>query len=297
MREKLEELKRSVPHRAMLAIKSENVSGSHVFNSKNTFESFFADRCEDSSYCAQVVDLKDCYDNNYTEENELCYEYLGMYGTHRTYFSLFCRRTGEALYSDYCVNCENIFACTNLRDKKYCILNKQYSKNEYEALLPRIIEHMRQTGEWGEFFPIEISPFAYNETVAQEYFPLSQKEVIAQGWRWKEDDKREFQAQTIEIPQNIQEVNEDICYEILACEVTGRNYRILPQELGFYKRMGLPVPRKHPDQRHKERIARRNPRRLWRRNCMKCSKEILTSYAPDSPFVIYCEECYLQEIY
>ena len=293
----LQKLKQKVPHRAMLAINSENVSGSHIFHSKNTFESFFADRCEDCAYCAQVVDLKDCYDNNYTEENQLCYEYLGMYGTERTLFSLFCRHTNQALYSDYCVNCENIFGCTNLRDKKYCILNKQYSKEEYETLVPKIIEHMKKEGQWGEFFPSSMSHFAYNETVAQEYFPLEKKEALAQKLRWKDDDQKEFQPQTIEVPADIKKVPDSICYEILACEITGRNFRIIPQELEFYRRMHLPIPRRHPDQRHRERIEKRNPRRLVHRSCDKCKATMLTSYSPTSPVNIYCEACYLKEIY
>lgn len=306
-RERLEselaKLKLVMPRLAMLATHSENVSGSHVFHSKNTFESFFADRCQDSAYCAQVVDLKDCYDNNYTEENELCYEYLGMYATRNTYFSFFCRHTYETYYSDYCVNCEHIFGCSNLRNKKYCILNKQYSKEEYEKLVPRIIEHMQRCssyegrGEWGEFFPIKISPFAYNETVAQEYFPLSEKEALELGARWKEDDKKEFQPRKIIIPDDIRDVSDNICYEILSCEITGRNYRVIPQELAFYRQMHLPIPRKHPDQRHRERIAKRNPRKLWNRTCFQCGAHILTSYLPENPYKVYCEECYLREVY
>lgn len=297
LEEGLERLKQIVPHQAVLATHSENVSGSHVFHSKNTFESFFADRCQDCAYCAQVVDLKDCFDNNYTEENELCYEYLGMYANSHTAFSLFCRHTNETYYSDYCVNCEYIFGCSNVRDKKYCILNKQYTKEEYENLLPRIIEHMKREGEWGEFFPIEISPFAYNETVAQEYFSLTKEEALNQGWRWKEDDEREFQPQTVEIPLDIKDVNPSICDEVLACEITGRNYRIIPQELAFYRSMNLPIPRKHPDQRHRERIAKRNPRKLYSRTCDKCSQKVLTSYSSDSPERIYCEKCHLETVY
>lgn len=306
MKDGLGKLKKTMPHRALLATHSENVSGSHVFNSKNTHESFFADRCEDCSYCAQVVDLKDCYDNNYTEENQLCYEYLGMYSTQRTLFSLFCRHTNEILYSDYCVNCESLFGCTNLRNRKYCIFNKQYTKAEYEELAPRLIAHMQKTGEWGEFSPISISPFAYNETVAQEYFPLTHEQVKAKQWRWKEDDQKEFQPQSVTIPQNIKDVPDSICYEILACEKTGRNYRIIPQELDFYRRMNLPIPRKHPDQRHLERIAQRNPRRLWSRACDACHESILTSYPPrtersvlrsPSPAKVYCEKCYLKTVY
>lgn len=295
--EKFENLKKSVPRQAVLSTNSENVSGSHVFFSKNTFESFFADRCEDCSYCSQVVDLKDCYDNNYTEENELCYEYLGMYGTRKAIFSIFCRHTNEAYYSDYCVNCQYIFGCSNLHNKQYCILNKQYSKEEYEDLVPKIITHMQKTAEWGEFFPTSISPFAYNETVAQEYFPMNKQEVLASGWKWRDEDQREFQPQTISIPQEINDVPENICSEILSCEVSGKNYRIIPQELNFYRKMNLPIPRKHPDQRHIERIAQRNPRKLFRRKCEKCSCHIMTSYSPDSELKIYCNECYLKEMY
>jgi hypothetical protein len=50
-------------------------------------------------------------------------------------------------------------------------LNKKYSKEDYETLLPKIIDHMKKTGEWGEFFPMEISPFKYEETKAVDYFP------------------------------------------------------------------------------------------------------------------------------
>lgn len=297
LQEKLNQLKRTLPHRAMVSLQSESVSGSHIFNSKNTFESFFADRCEDVSYSAQVVDLKDCYDNNYTEENELCYEYLGMYGAQQTYFSLFCRQTNNVFYSDFLVNCQNVFGCTNLRNKQYCILNKQYTKEEYEELVPLIIQKMKETIEWGEFFPMSISPFAYNETVAQEYFPLSQLQIEACGSKFREEDQREFQPQRITIPLNILEVKDDICYEVLACEVTGKNYRIVPQELEFYRRMHLPIPRKHPDQRHVERIEKRNPRKLVDRICDKCQQKILTSVSEDSGYTVYCEECYLEVIY
>ena len=33
--------------------------------------------------------------------------------------------------------------------------------------------------EWGEFFPSSISPFGYNETVAQDYYPMTREEVFS----------------------------------------------------------------------------------------------------------------------
>jgi hypothetical protein len=84
-------------------------------------------------------------------------------------------------------NVSNLFLCVGLRNKSYCILNKQYTKEEYEELVPRIIEKMMTTPlrqgfegqmEWGEFFPTSLSPFGYNETVAQEYFPMMREEAL-----------------------------------------------------------------------------------------------------------------------
>ncbi len=254
----LEELKRATPLQSSILHNCENVSGNHIFNSKNTFNSFFADRCEDCSYCSQVVDLKDCYDNNYTEENELCYEYLGMYNNRQTFFSLFCRQTSNVFYSEHCVNSKDLFGCIGLKNAQYCILNKQYTKEEYEVLVAKIIEDMKARSEFGEFFPEHTSPFTYNESVAQEYFPLSKEEVLAKGLAWRENDEKEFQPQLIVVPDEISQVPDSVCYEILACEKTGRNFRIIPQELAFYRTQKLPVPRLHPNERHRLRVEKRN---------------------------------------
>ena len=88
-----------------------------------------------------------------------------------------------------CHHCQNCFGCVGLKNKSYCIFNKQYSKQEYNELVPKIIEHMkhphpqplshreRVAEERGEFFPARYSPYAYNETNAYDYFPLSREEI------------------------------------------------------------------------------------------------------------------------
>jgi len=53
----------------------------------------------------------------------------------------------ECLNSEYCFNCHgcnNIFGCVGLRKKNYCIFNKQYSKEDYEKLRVKMIEHMEK---------------------------------------------------------------------------------------------------------------------------------------------------------
>jgi len=188
-----------------------------------------------------------------------------------------------------------------LRRKEYCIFNRQYEKEDYESLAPKIIEHMQKIAEWGEFFPSSDSPFGYNETSAEDYYPLTREEALRRGFNWsdyeppKPEVKRSIPASAL--PDNIETVPDDILDWAIGCEVSRKLFRIIKQELDFYRKEHLPVPRRHPDQRHKDRLARRNPRKLWRRNCVRCGKDIQTSYAPDRPETVYCESCYLKEVY
>jgi len=209
-----------------------------------------------------------------------------------------CWYDDSVFYSIECFNSKNLFGCAGLKNKQYCIFNKQYSKEEYEKLAGRIIEHMQKTGEWDEYLRPEVCTMKYNETIANEYFPLDRSTAIEQGWEWW--DKPEislYKGPHAEVPENIKDISDDICNKILKSEKSGKLYKIIPQELRFYMENGLPVPLKSPDERHLERLARRNPYKLWSRNCAKCGTEIQTTYAPDRPEKVYCEKCYLKEIY
>lgn len=294
----LQKIKLQIPHRYMRSRAVENVTGNYVYECKNVLDAYYADRSEDCRYVAQVVDLKNCYDNNYTEENELCVEYLGAYQNHRTNFSKFCNRVSDAFYCDSCFTSRNLFGCIGLRNAEYCILNKKYSKADYEKLVPRIIGHMQKTQEWGEFFPAHLSPFAYNESVANEYFPLDRAIVASRGWKWQEDSqKKSYKGPVFHVPRDIRDVPDTIVKEILICEATGRPYKIIPQEFAFYRTQGLPIPVLCPDERHRRRLLMRNPRQLWDRLCAGCEKTIRTTYAPDRPEKVYCDECYLKLVY
>lgn len=89
----------------------------------------------------------------------------------------------------------------------------------------------------------------------------------------------------------------NILNKVIICEETGKPFRIVKAELEFYRKHNLPLPHKHPDQRHLERMLLRNPRKLRNRECAKCGADIKTTYAPERPEIVYCEECYNHEIY
>lgn len=303
----LEKNKLKIPHRYLQGVSNVNVSGDYINESKNCATMFDVKHCEDSKYCAQVIDLKDCYDNNYTEENELCCDYIASWKNYRTFYSFCCYQCNDVYYSDFCDSSKNLFACSGMRKKQFCILNKQYSESDYNQLVPKIIEHLKTTGEWGEFLPVKISPFGYNESVAMDYFPISEEEAKAKGWPWKQKDAREYQKQTYQVPSSIADVPESVLQEVLACQKCGKNYKIIAQELKFYKAHGLPIPQICPSCRHLERMNMRNPRHLWTRQCQcekgehghqgQCQNKFETTYPPTRAEQVYCEECYQKEIY
>lgn len=279
-----EEHKKKFPVRATNVFNSENVSGSHVYESRNVSNSFDIVNSEDITDSTQIEFTKDVMDCDFTYQCEFMYEVIASGKSMR---NLFCFSlvggANDVMYSMYCNNSNsNLFGCVGLRNSKYCIFNKQYTKEEYEKLAARVIEHMQKTGEWGEFFPSELSTISYNESVAQERFPLSKEEVLKRRWKW-------YDAPEHTLAQAEGE-------NVVQCEVSGRSFRLIPQELKFYKDMNLPVPSRHPDVRHRDRIASRNPYVLRKTACRKCSRLVDTDYVKDDR-IIYCQDCYLKEVY
>ncbi|OGJ60781.1 hypothetical protein A3C37_02740 [Candidatus Peribacteria bacterium RIFCSPHIGHO2_02_FULL_53_20] len=278
----------------------ENVTGDYFYNCKNIVDGYDLKNCEDCRHCGTLQGHRDAHDCNYAlQATELSYNSLTSYG-HNILCCQGCMAISSNItYCDNCFSCKDCFGCVGLKQHQYCILNKQYSENEYRMVRSQLVEHMRKTGEWGQFFPHALSPFAYNETMASLYFPLTTGEVLKRGWKWKEADAKEQQylGPRYEVPDDIKDVSDDIMKHILTCEVTGRLYKIIPQELKFYRDMRIPVPRKCPDQRRTERMVLRNPRKLFDRTCAKCKKGIETTYALERPETVYCEECYLSTVY
>lgn len=286
------------PNKFAELINSQDCFGNNLINSKNCFYCFDLVDSQDCRYVTYGIKARDCMDLNGAPDDELLYECVASPQCYSTKFSTSCWVKSSGLtYCHLCRASQYCFGCVSLYRNSYCILNKQYSKQEYEDLVPRIIEHMKTTGEWGEFFPIHISPFAYNETAAQEYFPLTKKEANESGYPWKDFDAREYKKSSYQIPNDIKDVSESILNEVLACEECGKNYKIILQELNFHKMQSLPIPRKCPDCRRKARVALRTPWNLRKDVCSKCGIEIYTSFSPEKAKNIYCEKCYSEAVY
>ena len=282
---------------------SENCTWSYIEDSSNCYNCFDIKKSEDCKYCYNVFELKDSMDVNFFWfPSELLYEANNVWlNSFWILFSNYLYNCQNVIYSYNCHNSSNIFWCVWLKNKEYCILNKQYTKEEYNKLVPKIIEKMKETWEWWEFFPSSISPFWYNETVAQEYFPLSNEEIIKQNFNYSTYEPSLPNVSKIipaeKLPENIKDIPDDILNWAIKCEVTWKPFRIIKQELEFYRKHNLPIPKKHPDQRHLERMKLRNPRKLFVRSCDKCEVEMKSTYSADREEIVYCEDCYNKEVY
>ena len=144
-------------------------------------------------------------------------------------------------------------------------------------------------------------PCIRQESLDAQISSLLQKVSMPQDWAdylnmRLEKDKTEYQPATLQVPDNNHDVDNSICGALLACEDCGRNYKIIEQELKFYKNQGVPIPKKCFYCRHKNRFNLRNLRVLYGRKCDLCGVDIQTTYPVSRPEKIYCEKCYQESL-
>lgn len=291
------DIRSSIPHKYIHIQNSENCRGDYIINSKQCDFAFDIFDAEDCSNAFNVVHQS--YNNR-----DVCFvtECRNAYQTMSTtgegyYFVTIGWFSSDLWYSDLIQSCQHIFGSVGLRNQSYCILNKKYDPEAYDELKNEIVEHMKRTGEWGRFFPVEHSPFAYNETVAKDFYPRTKEEISKLGWYWFDTGEKEHATQSYTVADRIIDESNDITNTILECDTCNKNYRILAPEFEVYKRHEYPIPRDCPECRFQERLALRNSRELHERTCAQCNQTIVSTYAPDRPEIIICEDCYMHSIY
>jgi len=325
----------TIPVKNHQGLKNVNSTRSYVTNCKNVKDSYLVREGENARYCQhlQVPKTKDCYDAFAWGANmEMHYETAICGGnTFNIKFSSDCWPNCKNL--EYCISCfssSDCFGCVGLKKKQYCILNKQYKKEEYFEMVEKIKHHMDEISyvdfqglvyKYGEFFPIELSPFGYNNSTGIQFFSMTKEEAEKKKYPWFEVAHGEYKItkKASELPSSIENVDDDILKEVIECEVCKNPFRILENEFSFYKKENIPIPRMCNDCRFEVRIKDRLGVKLYDRSCMcagetdstgvykntikhihgsePCGEKFKTGYNPDSKEIVYCEKCYQQEVY
>lgn len=271
VKKKLEEISKSVQLLSVHEYQTENCIGDHISQCKGCIQCFDAFYCEDCLYAIEVNSDKNCCDIS------VCF------GTEESYSCVQCPRGYNCkflVHSDDCSDCEfcayskslkNCFGCTYLMQKEYHILNKPYSKEEYFEKVEEIKKELQ-------------SKNLYNLSL----FFIS--------------DYEKDRLKTEEDPAIQVAIADDLTYlpmsDVLVCQNKGcgKKFSVIPQEKEFYERKKLPLPDFCPACRHKQRMALRNERKLYKRKCAKCGEDMLATFPEDVPYTVYCQKCFWENI-
>lgn len=310
VKEKVAELFLDYPVKYYHGLRNVHVTGDYILNSKNSFNVFNSNELEDCQYINhghQVKDSSDAY--VLVDKSERAYQIVSGIAISNVQSGNCIWHGYDIAYSDTCENSHHLLGCVGLRKREYCILNRQYSKEEYEQLALEVLKHMSEipyadeAGRQympGDFFPFEFSPFAYNETVIQEYFPITESNARQAGFSWKNAEEKKYSPTlfTQDLSRAIDDVSDEIMKEVIAC-AHGQScthgctqaFKITQSELELYRRLKLPIPTLCFNCRHGERNAKINPRKLYKRITVD-GAEVETTYAPDRKEKILSETGY-----
>ncbi len=296
MKEKMALHMQNFPVRFMLGKNNEAATGNALDHSRDCMHCFDAADLERCCYCTFLYQARDCMDIfAWGMTAELCYYSMEVgAGAYRNLFCITCFGSTNLLYCFQCHNCSDCFGCSGLTNKRYCIFNKQYTAATYEALVAEIIRHMQGTTEWGQFFPFNASGFAYNETIAQQYWPVTKVQVHALGGEWREKSQV-IANNALTLSDTDDRMPDDLLKRSLVCQQCGGVYNIIKQEGFFYQGNHLPLPRLCFSCRNTNRINKRNSHVLRSVACAKCQKHMLTAYSLHERRPILCEACYLAD--
>ena len=292
---------------------SVNYTGSAVFESKNCKECYDVGGCEDCKYVMMLwrKPQKNCYDVcsfGYAIENVYEGGVVGEYASNIRFGQESGIHLMDTEYTKLSLGGANHFGCVSVRKGENVIFNKEYSKEDFAALREKIIAHMYEMPyvdkkgniyTYGEFFPLELSPFPYNKTFGQLFYPRTKEEILAFGSTFMEEEKREYASTLMakDIPDQIKDVEDSILKEVIECEECGKGFKLIDMELRFYRQKNLPVPRRCPFCRiHKKLLRWVDKLTLKDRTCALCKKEFKTFYSETQAPIIYCKECYQKEI-
>ncbi len=298
----------SLPHKAINEEMNTGSSGNLFFQTKNCKDCFELEFGEDCRYLQMVMNAKDSYDVTGWAGVEKCYDSFCIgRGAFNVKFSFLAALPANDMeYSALVIEGKGFFGCASVKNGEYCILNKRYPKEEFYRLREKIVAHMDEVPytdsrgrayRYGEFFPVEMSPWAYNQTLADSFFPVDKKEAEERGYRWAPASESAHAAtrRASDLPDHIRDVGDDVLNEIIECSRCKKGYKVTPGELSFLRKMNLPLPRRCPFCRIKEKLGVWfSEYRLVPRRCDRCGKDITTSKSLENKKQVFCRECFIQ---
>ena len=293
-----------LPMNASRNIASTNVSGTGITHSRNIFDVVDADHSENIRHADGALSHKDSMDFLFSGgHSSMLYGAINIGSqSSNVRFSVSSKFCNDSEFIFNSKNLSHCFMCFGLQSKSHCVLNTQYSPEEYFTLMDDIKEEMLKRGEYEDGLGLEFSAQAYNFSMAQIAYPLADEEIKKLGgFVAREPETNVGNTPVIsanDIPQTIENTTDDILNYGIKCEIANRPFRIIVSELEFYRRMKLPLPTRHPIVRMGDMFRLAPSGKKYQTVCAKCGKTIESIWNPrEKSFMPYCEKCYQQEVY
>ncbi len=230
----------------------------------------YLENCNNCENCFYIQEAKDCKNWLRSLWVKSSQNFVSILHSEKIYNSVlaqdncynihYCFNVIESKNLEYCSNCyrcENCFLSSWLVWKKYYILNKEYSKEDYEKLKQEIIEDMKKKWVYWEFFPWYFSPTTYEESWAASHCPLSLEEQKKYGFRISQLEEK--------LPENLKNISElpeklleDNIWEVkwwYFDEIAKKPFAITDTDIAFYKKTNSPINDKFYIRRLKENFS------------------------------------------
>ena len=281
----------------------ENVNGEYLNKCVNAERAWFSDGAKNIRWAI--------WDNFTTDDAAMgcdpgsthCYGNPASVNSSNCRFCYFATRSQDCEYCFEVYDCEQCFGCVGLRRKKFCILNKQYTEEEYYEKLDELKSAMLDRGEYGEIFPqrFALTPFQHSAFQSvfegtpeiKEQIGVSDFDASLNGayGDWQGREMHEIN----EMPKKIDEVGDEWIGKPVIDHSINRPFAINGSELAFYRKMRLPLRRGHFVPRIEEMLFSLSMFEQIRVPCGKCGIEVTASKNVAYPErKIYCRACYLQ---
>ncbi|MEK7672759.1 MAG: hypothetical protein AAB373_02655 [Patescibacteria group bacterium] len=262
--QKLEEFKKKNPRMYTHQHDTADCTGDYIYHSKNCHECFDTRHTEDSGYIYQAnldIGTKDSWDcGPVPTAMDLAYDVSYSDYLFNCKYHYWCSRIKDSEYIVNCMDCENCFGCVYLKNKQkgFYILNQKVEENEYWKRTAEIKKELLENGIY-------------------TLYDLLNKDL-------EQGKKDELQR------QNLGEATDRKCF------ICDGEFKIIPAEIEFYKKMKIVWPVYCPSCRAAQRYRLRPERVMYKRKCDSCHNTLISTFTEDSPCVVYCLHCWWEHI-
>lgn len=118
--------------------------GNYIHYSRNCYLSFDAAHDQDCGYLYDSFYCKTSYDLTYVANNvELTYEAIDSIGLFNCNFITHSADCQDSFYLLDCSNVKNSIGCVSLKNKEFCILNRQLTKEQYQIVSEQLLKELK----------------------------------------------------------------------------------------------------------------------------------------------------------